>query len=202
MLRHAILTLSTRNRRYSLVSHECFYHSQRAATLSQCVPLRHTSWNKRRALRFPCRFPTPYELSAPVPGRRHLRRLAAAQVLVLGRVPRRGAAADLAARPRRHRGDLHPGQPRRDVPCLAGSDCSWRPGDRRHPVAAGSRARHRRGQASAGDARRRVRQRGALRKVPRIVGRRCVHRRTDVQPLVQRAAPTAGLSRTGRSQRG
>ena len=46
-----------------------------------------------------------------------------------------------------------------------------RSGDRRHPAALGSRARHRGGQAPAGHARRRIRQRGALRQVPRTARR-------------------------------
>ena len=48
--------------------------------------------------------------------------------------------------------------------------------DRRHPTAPGSRARHRRRQASAGHAWRRVRQRGALCHVPRLARRLRIHR--------------------------
>ena len=112
--------------------------------------------------------------------------------------PRRGAEADRAPRPRRHRGHLHPRQPRRDVSQLAAD----RPGNLRHQDAPRSRAHHRRRQAPAGDARRRIRQRRALCQVPRAARRLGLHHRAGASTAGSTPSAAVWAIPTGRCRPG
>ena len=189
--RHANLILSTAISQYLLLPHERPPRSRRAAAPPQRIRLGHASRHTRRTLRLPCGFPAPHQLPASVPGRRHHRRLASAQVLVPGtKATTRCCARSCARRAAAPRSPISRATTTRcSAPGLIRSPS--RPGDRRHPPAPGRRARHRRRRTPAGNARRRVRRSCATRSSWRCSATGLLGR-TGRQPPVQSARRRLG----------
>ncbi|AAQ58564.1 hypothetical protein CV_0890 [Chromobacterium violaceum ATCC 12472] len=168
------------------IRHAARYRFRRLPPTAQHLDFRRPSRHRRLPRRTPARLPARARLRIPVPGRRHRRRLAAEEVLVLETEPQRRGAEAAAQGAQGLPGDLHPRQPRRGgAPVL-------RAGLRRRRHPPRGRALHRRRQAPLGAARRRVRRRDPVREVAGLRRRQSVHDDPGAEPRLQLGAAPAG----------